>query len=144
MMPAAMAPLRRLLPLAALLQHVAAQAPTNVCVDHVPNAATPAVTKTASRFDGTDDHVQIPGGLGVHCDLTIDTWVKFETIEGDHPIMNEDNWDFGDLHYQIYHGEFGFDVNGNGDYTYTWQPSPQTWYYITAMYSCSDHLYNLW
>ena len=33
-----------------------------------------------------------------------------------HPIMNEDNWDEGDLHYQIYNNEFGFDVNGNGDY----------------------------
>ena len=33
-----------------------------------------------------------------------------------HPIMNEDNWDEGDLHYQIYNGEFGFDINGNGDY----------------------------
>ena len=40
-------------------------------------------------------------GLGIHCDLTIDTWVRFESTQGEHPIMNEDNWDFGDLHYQV-------------------------------------------
>eukprot|EP01051_Picozoa_sp_SAG22_P008683 SAG22_NODE_679_length_7944_cov_2.240408_2_plen_769_part_00 len=118
-----------------------------VCVDHwlgLPGPPPPPPAKTASRFDGADDYVHINRGLGVHCDLTIDTWVKFEVIAGEHPIMNEDGWDLGDLHYQIYNGEFGFDVNGNGDYTYKWQPQPQQWYYITAMYSCSDHLYNLW
>ena len=87
-----------------------------------------AAVATARRFDGQGDYVQVPN-VGTHCDVTIDAWVRWgrdfrmptdSNLEGrpmvNHPIMNEDNWDEGDLHYQIYNNEFGFDVNGNGDY----------------------------
>ena len=114
-------------------------------------AINEAATASARRFNGAGDYVHVPK-LGSYCDLTIDTWLRwapnFMTPGPDgmvnHPIMNEDNWNTGDLHYQIYNGEFGFDVNGNGDYTYGWQEMrPSTWYYITAIYSCADHLYEL-
>jgi hypothetical protein len=66
-------------------------------------------------------------------------------------VCSEDNWDEGDLHYQIYDGDFGFDINGNGDYVFEWQPysadrpqenpmQPNQWYYITVIYSCADHV----
>jgi hypothetical protein len=89
----------------------------------------------------------VPDGLGAP-----QTWIKFSPkgqngltvplnspITGNHPIMNEDNWDPGDLHYQIYRGKYGFDVNGNGDYEFAWQPLSGSWHLLTVIYSCSDH-----
>ena len=114
-------------------------------------AINEAAKASARRFNGAGDYVHVPK-LGSYCDLTIDTWLRwapnFMTPGPDgkvnHPIMCEDNWNMGDMHYQIFDGEFGFDVNGNGDYTYGWQEMrPSTWYYITAIYSCADHLYEL-
>ena len=95
---------------------------------HLAATINEAAVATARRFDGQGDYVQVPN-VGTHCDVTIDAWVRWgrdfrmptdSNLEGrpmvNHPIMNEDNWDEGDLHYQIYNNEFGFDVNGNGDY----------------------------
>ena len=77
--------------------------------------------------------------------ITIDTWVKFADPEtGKHPIMNEDHWDEGDLHYQLYEGSFGLSVNPN-DFTLgsitdpsTFFPQRSTWYYISTVYSSTD------
>eukprot|EP01050_Picozoa_sp_SAG11_P013636 SAG11_NODE_1607_length_4590_cov_2.099978_2_plen_175_part_00 len=33
--------------------------------------------------------------------LVIDVWIKWFEVEGNHPILNEDHWDRGDLHYQV-------------------------------------------
>ena len=52
--------------------------------------------------------------IGTFDTVTIDTWIKWHSTTGNHPIMNEDNWAVGDLHYQIYNSEFGFDVHGRG------------------------------
>ena len=66
--------------------------------------------------------------------LTVDVWIKWLDVTGEHPIMNEDHWDTGALHYQIYGGRYGFDVNGAGDQTFIWQPQPLIWYYLTVVY----------
>ena len=59
-------------------------------------------TELSSRdFDGASDYVYFNGPIGAYDIVTIDTWVKWHTITGNHPIMNEDNWDIGDLHYQM-------------------------------------------
>jgi len=99
-------------------------------------------SSTARYFDGDSDYVAIPrlNGQGrtpkrSFETITIDTWVKFMETQGDHPIMNEDHWDPGALHYQIYNSEFGFDVNGVGDQTFRWQPQITMWYYISVTYS---------
>ena len=42
-------------------------------------------------FDGDADNVQVPD-LGVYTDLTIDVWVKFDSVTGSHPIMASDQW----------------------------------------------------
>ena len=67
--------------------------------------------------------------------LTLDTWIKWMDVAGNQPIMNEDHWDRGDLHYQIYAGEYGFDVNGVGDKAFVWQPQPLEWYFLSVQYS---------
>lgn len=72
--------------------------------------------------------------------------MKFNKVKGNHPIMNEDNWDVGDLHYQIYASVFGFDVHprpgrsppDNGDYSFTWQPSSGFWYFISVAYQSTE------
>ena len=60
---------------------------------------------SARYFDGDSDYVALPrldGGSKrpkrAFDILTIDTWVKFFDTTGNHPIMNEDGWDTGDLH----------------------------------------------
>ena len=70
--------------------------------------------------------------------------MKFMTTQGNHPIMNEDHWDVGDLHYQIYNSEFGFDVNGVGDQTFNWQPTALTWNYISVQYSTVNQYIKLY
>ena len=58
--------------------------------------------------------------------------------------MNEDGWNRGDLHYQIYAGEYGFDVNGVGDQTFKWQPKAKTWYFLSVTYSTAKKYIKLY
>lgn len=106
---------------------------------------------SARYFDGDSDYALLPGMAGGGSNppnsfetITIDTWVKFMTTQGNHPIMNEDHWDVGDLHYQIYNSEFGFDVNGVGDQTFNWQPTALTWNYISVQYSTVNQYIKLY
>lgn len=107
---------------------------------------------SARYFDGDSDYALLPrmdGGSKTPVDgafntLTIDTWVKFMDTQGNHPIMNEDHWDTGDLHYQIYNSQFGFDVNGAGDQTFRWQPTPLVWTYISVQYSTVNQYIKLY
>ena len=124
----------------------------------------------------------------------IDIWVKFESVTGDHPILNGPGppghlgalRDFhrrsslyGDFRpgqrmagtppapsttrcrrprrpaqthaaarcarqggktiaeparaaRQIYNSQYGFDIKGNGDYAFKWQPDANKWHYITV------------
>ena len=84
-------------------------------------------------FDGEADYVQLPAlarsdGMGaMYPEIQIDVWVKFHCTTGEHPVMNENGWSPGDVHYQIYDSVFGFDINGNGDYAFQWQPEPMVW-----------------
>lgn len=59
-------------------------------------------------------------------------------------VAAEVGWDLGALHYQIYNGEFGFDVNGNGDYTFAWQPNRDEWVLISVFYSATSKQLKLW
>ena len=67
-------------------------------------------------FDGNNDYVLLPhmspagSKGGTFPTLSIDVWIKWLDTQGSHPIMNEDHWDEGALHYQIHAGEYGFDV----------------------------------
>lgn len=104
---------------------------------------------SARYFDGSNDYVALPkidggGKKGVFNTLTIDTWIKWLDVKGNHPIMNEDGWTRGDVHYQIYASEFGFDVNGAGDQTFQWQPRPLQWYFISVVYSTSGKYIKLY
>jgi hypothetical protein len=106
----------------------------------------PRSTVVSSRhFDGSSDFVNFDQTIGTYDTVTIDSWIKWHNTQGNHPIMNEDNWDVGDLHYQIYSSQFGFDVHGRGgdsgdtgDYTFNWQPSIDAWYFISVTYKSSD------
>ena len=63
------------------------------------------------------------------------TWLKFFKVTGNHPVMNNDGWSRGNLHYQIYSSKFGFDVNGVGDATFKkFQPRAHQWYFISVSY----------
>ena len=90
-------------------------------------------------FDGSNDFVQLPAltrsdGLGnMYPEIQVDVWVKFHCTTGEHPVMNEDGWTQGDVHYQIYNSIFGFDINGNGDYAFQWQPEAMVWNCKMAM-----------
>ena len=100
---------------------------------------------SARIFDGNNDYVLLPhmspagSKGGTFPTLSIDVWIKWLDTQGSHPIMNEDHWDEGALHYQIHAGEYGFDVNGAGDQTFSWQPQPLTWYYLSVVYSSESH-----
>jgi hypothetical protein len=66
-------------------------------------------------FDGDSDWALLPdiskeeGRLPT---ITVDVWVKFKDLKGEHPIINEDGWDTGDMHLQIYQGKFDLSING--------------------------------
>eukprot|EP01043_Picozoa_sp_COSAG02_P001714 COSAG02_NODE_36_length_48934_cov_144.851029_39_plen_581_part_00 len=102
-------------------------------------------------FDGEADYVSLPkltrrrdSASAAYVDIQVDVWAKFHCTTGNHPIMNEDGWTTGDLHYQIYNSEFGFDINGNGDFTFSWVPPTDEWVYISVFYSSEQHVYKLW
>lgn len=111
----------------------------------------PGSAKASARyFDGSSDYVLLPAMRGDSVEakgsfdvLTIDTWIKWFDVTGNHPIMCEDHWSPGALHYQIYNSEFGFDVNSAGDQTFQWQPQPLTWYYISVTYSSQSQFIKL-
>jgi hypothetical protein len=114
-------------------------------------AYDPQSTTVSSRyFDGSSDYVEFSSSVGTYDTVTIDVWVKWNDVKGNHPIMNEDNWNVGDLHYQICCGtnsKFGFDVHprdplaypdDTGDYTFGWQPSADIWYFIAVSYLSTE------
>ena len=80
------------------------------------------VTIASRVFNGDGDFVSCPSWGNDFADVTVESWTNFLNIGGNHPIMNDDNWSRGDIHYQIYSSAYGFDVNGNGDRTFDWQP----------------------
>jgi hypothetical protein len=96
-------------------------------------AVSGLVVANSGQFDGSNDWVEMPA-LGTYKQMTIDTWIKFKSVRGNHPIINEDAWRAGSLHYQIYNSQFGIDVNGIGDKTFKWQPKAMTWYFISVAY----------
>ena len=61
-----------------------------------------------------------------------DVWVKFDDITGNHPIVMEDGWTAGDIHFQIYGDDLVLGMNGIGDYKFGWQPHVDTWYYLAV------------
>ena len=99
-------------------------------------------------------------------EITIDVWVKVYDFANPHPIMNEDNWDTGDMHFQFWpcdgngggycSGQQGLlihAINGNTmtsnryghtqtEYDYDFQVS--TWYYISAQYSSKENFHKLY
>jgi len=94
------------------------------------------IVKNSGQFDGNNDWVEMPR-IGTYKQMTIDTWIKFRSVRGNHPIINEDSWSGGSLHYQIYSSQFGFDVNGVGDKTFKWQPKANIWYFISVSYDAN-------
>ena len=94
-----------------------------------PLARAVPVTIASLVFNGAGDHVSCQGGqdcvwgsdLAV---VTIESWAYFASTIGHHAIMNDDIWEPGNIHYQIHDSAYGFDVNGNGDRTFDWQPTP--------------------
>ena len=84
-------------------------------------------------FDGDSDYVQLPA-LGTFSALTVDTWLKFEEVKGNHPVLMEDSWDAGAVHLQIYNDNFVWSINGVGDYKFGWQPKAGVWYFVSVQY----------
>ena len=84
-------------------------------------------------FDGDADYVQLPD-LGTFDKVTIDVWLKFEDISGEHPVLMEDGWSAGAVHYQIYNDNFVLGINGVGDYKFGWQPQAGTWYFTSVQF----------
>ena len=82
------------------------------------------VTIASLAFNGAGDHVSCPSWGSNLAVVTIESWTYFVSTSGHHPIMTDANWDRGDIHYQIHDSAYGFDVNGNGDRTFDWQPTP--------------------
>lgn len=91
-------------------------------------------------FDGDQDYVQMNAlnkrgqPLGDLEALSIDVWVKFSEISGDHPIFMEDGWEPGAMHLQLYQGKFDLSINGVGDFIFSWQPLVDEWYFIEVVY----------
>jgi len=116
-----------------------------------PEHVTCTVPGFGGYFDGEEDYVSLPKltrtddpASATYSEIQIDVWAKFHCNTGEHPIMNEDGWNTGDLHYQIYDSEFGFDINGNGDYKFMWKPPVDEWVYISVFYSSEQQTYKLW
>ena len=89
-------------------------------------------------FDGDADYVQLPD-LGTFAAVTIDVWLKFEDVSGEHPVLMEDGWSAGAIHYQIYNDDFVLGINGVGDYKFGWQPQAGTWYFTSAQFDTGTY-----
>ena len=92
-------------------------------------------------FDGDSDYVQMPQLRGTDGQprttlekFTVDIWVKFLDLNGEHPIFMEDGWTPGAMHLQIYRGKFDLSINGMGDYIFGWQPRTDEWYFLQVAY----------
>eukprot|EP01051_Picozoa_sp_SAG22_P003441 SAG22_NODE_167_length_16764_cov_34.845245_5_plen_742_part_00 len=108
------------------------------------NARRPMPSAMTSRqFNGNGDFISTPSWGSNLLIVTIESWVLFASTSGNHPIMNDDNWSQGDIHYQIYSSQYGFDVNGNGDRTFAWQPTAGEWNLLSVVYSVTDNYIKL-
>eukprot|EP01052_Picozoa_sp_SAG31_P042163 SAG31_NODE_6605_length_1954_cov_2.375741_2_plen_101_part_01 len=94
---------------------------------------------TSRQFNGDGDYISAPSWGSDLPVVTIEAWVLFESTSGNHPIMNDDDWSHGDVHYQIYDSVYGFDVNGNGDRSFDWQPTAGEWNLLTVTYSVTNN-----
>eukprot|EP01052_Picozoa_sp_SAG31_P015482 SAG31_NODE_996_length_10492_cov_4.648802_6_plen_728_part_00 len=108
---------------------------------HIAQGEASAVT--SRQFNGDGDYISAPSWGSDLPVVTIETWVLFESTSGNHPIMNDDDWSRGDVHYQIYASVYGFDVNGNGDRSFDWQPTAGEWNLLTVTYSVTNNYIKL-
>ena len=96
---------------------------------------------TGGFFDGDSDYVEMPqlvDGQGQPVTtmerFTVDLWVKFLDLSGEHPIFMEDGWTPRAMHLQIYRGKFDLSINGMCDYIFGWQPEQDEWYFLQVAY----------
>jgi hypothetical protein len=89
-------------------------------------------------FDGEDDYVTLPD-LGEFDAVSMEAWVQFDEISGEHPVVMEDGWDAGAIHLQILGGNFVLGINGVGDYKFGWQPEARIWYFVSVQYGTKQN-----
>jgi hypothetical protein len=114
---------------------------SNVWINALPLGG--AIKAAARQFNGDGDFISTPSWGTELPVVTLDAWVKFDDTSGNHPIMNDDDWVRGDLHYQIFSSQYGFDVNGNSDRTFAWQPTAGEWNFLSVSYSVPDNVIKL-
>ena len=86
-------------------------------------------SRSTCGSSGTASRATIPSWYASHSPRSLDVHCEASPLAA----QNEDNWDVGDPHYQIYNSLYGFDVHrrpdtdDTGDYTFKWQPSAGLW-----------------
>ena len=97
-------------------------------------------SRSTCGSSGTASRATIPSWYASHSPRSLDVDREASPLAA----QNEDNWDVGDLHYQIYNSLYGFDVHGRpgtddtGDYTFNWQPSAGLWYFLSVSYLSTE------
>lgn len=97
-------------------------------------------------FDGTDDFVAIPAIGNDYTQLTIETWVKLNSITSWNGIYNANNWSNSNLHFQLRNGNIvEFALCGNSTTTdASYNFSTGKWYHIAASYNQTTKQINIY
>ena len=97
-------------------------------------------SRSTCGSSGTASRATTPSWYACHSTQSLDVDREASPLAA----QNEDNWDVGDLHYQIYNSLYGFDVHrrpgtdDTGDYTFKWQPSAGLWYFLSVSYLSTE------
>ena len=97
-------------------------------------------SRSTCGSSGTASRATIPSWYASYSPRSLDVDREASPLAA----QNEDNWDAGDLHYQIYNSLYGFDVcrrpgtDDTGDYTFKWQPSAGLWYFLSVSYLSTE------
>ncbi|MCP4711606.1 MAG: hypothetical protein GY869_23555, partial [Planctomycetes bacterium] len=91
----------------------------------------------ALDFDGSNDYVSLSSPLPAMTELTIETWLYLGSDDSYDVIINYDNWNVADVHFQFYSGYLQLALGGNSPVSYvsSYQFSPGIWYHVALVYS---------
>jgi len=109
------------------------------------SASLPAAD-SANNHDGAYGGDAAPGQSSAHpnlgnaaafdtTDLTIEAWIYSDDFNNWDVILNHDDWNDGDVHYQFSSG-LQFTIRGNGgDQNFNYTFSEDRWYHVVLTYS---------
>ena len=108
--------------------------------DQVGNSNISGPLGLAQYFDGSNDYINVPASIVSMTDLTIAAWLRIDGPTNWDAVINHDDWNAGNVHYQFPEGPttLNYDIGNSWHVDFdSFSFNTGRWYYVVAAYDRS-------